>query len=146
MWEKTVELGIKGKRGQKVLRELEAALLALPEKKLCDGELVAGAWPDDEDEFQRVVAQPPTYCALGSLLRHRLPEADPQEWVRDPDEDDLGSSAEFVAEKLGLRFSLAWTIAFENDHGAPSWKETPEQRWERMLRWVRSNLRAEVSA
>lgn len=145
MWEKTVELAINGKRGQKALRELEAALLALPERKLCNGELVAGKWPEEDDEFQRVVAQPPTYCALGSLLHHRQPDVDPQQWVRDPDDEDLDTSAEFVADALDLRFSLAWTIAYENDHGGP-WGETEEQRWERMLRWVRAHIRPAVSA
>ena len=36
-WNRNAQLALKGKRGQKALRELREALMALPEKRLIEG-------------------------------------------------------------------------------------------------------------
>ena len=56
MWMANQERSIKGRKGQAALRELEAALLALPEKRLISGEL--------ENAVGEV-------CAVGALAKFK---------------------------------------------------------------------------
>lgn len=103
-----VRSAIRGKRGQSFLREMLAALDALPEKKLITEELV----------------DPSGVCAMGAVIKMRgidVSEIDAYE-------------AEAVAGKLGIATSLAREIASVNDeHYAP---ETDEQRFARVRAWV----------
>lgn len=117
-WRGAVKSAIRGKRGQALLRELIAALDAMPEKSLIDEEL--------EEDGQ--------VCALGSLGKTRgidMSKIDPIE----PNE---------VAEAFGIPLTLACEIMYENDEGA--WRETPEQRWLRMRKWAERQLLDTASA
>lgn len=112
-WRGAVTSALRGARGQAMLRELAAAMDAMPEKVLIANELEAEG----------------DYCALGVLGAKRgisLVQIDP---------DDR----EQVAEVFGIAPALAAEIVFENDecgwHG-----ETPAQRWSRMRQWVQSNI------
>lgn len=49
-----------------------------------------------------------------------------------------------VAKLLNIAPSMAAEIAFENDDDFGSGEETPEQRWERMRKWVDSNLKKDA--
>lgn len=113
-WRGAVASAIRGQRGQQLLRDLLAALDALPDKRL-----IAGALEIDGE-----------YCALGALgtARHiDLRAIDPH------DRDQVG-------EAFGVASALAAEIAFENDEGG--WlQETPEQRWLRMRAWIQERLR-----
>jgi hypothetical protein len=113
-WRGAVASAIRGQRGQQLLRDLLAALDALPDKRL-----IAGALEDNGE-----------YCALGALgtARHIDLRA------IDPDDRDQ------VAEAFDIASALAAEIAFENDEGGRL-QETPEQRWSRMRAWVAENLR-----
>lgn len=108
-----VDRAIRGKRGQTFLREMAAALDAMPVKELITDELV--------DADKRV-------CAIGSVALARGMDAssvDPQ----DPDQ---------VARRFGIARSMACEIEYENDeYGAP---ETPAERWKRMREWVDEQL------
>jgi len=109
-WRGQVASAIRGKRGQKLLRELLSALDAMPEKKLIAHELRT-----EQGEV----------CALGALGIARgidLENLDPE----DPD----GIAAAFdVAQQLVRE------IEYHND----DWRgETPETRYERMRKWVAS--------
>lgn len=143
-WEQAVKQAINGKRGQKALRELEAALLAMKNKRLIDGALCK------EGEV----------CALGAMYMHKSPnklkgwlelqEAAGFESCGTPSykdqhpyhrygEPDLSEMGTFGREELGLTYALAASIAEENDWGLAN--ETPEQRYERVLAWVRRQLK-----
>lgn len=122
-WRGAVKSAIRGKRGQAMLRELLAALDAMPEKELITDDLV------DADGC---------YCTLGALGAARgmdLASID----AEDPDS---------VAEAFGIPRALAAEIEYENDYtpcyrivGGGWVRETPAQRWVRMRAWVVKHIR-----
>ncbi len=113
IWRGAVAKATKGKRGQQLLRDLLAALDAMPSKRLIRNELL------EDGEV----------CALGALglargMDQQLTELDPDE----PEE---------IAKVFGVAPALVREIEFENDEGDWQWpQETPEQRWSRMRKWV----------
>jgi len=111
-----VERATRGKRGQKFFRDLVAALDAMPEKRLIDGEL--------EEEEGAV-------CALGALRKAKNVPLEP---LRDSDWDELGKAFDVAP-------MLAQEVMFKNDDDfAYHQEETPEQRWTRMRRWAAAQL------
>lgn len=117
LWRGAVNSAIRGRRGQAFLKEMLAAFDALPERKLIAKELV---------EVDGAV------CALGAVGKARgmnLDEIDPEDH-------------ETVAGKFNVAHVLACEVMFENDEGGCSWKETPEQRFERMRRWVVGKIKS----
>lgn len=115
---------IRGKRGQAFLREMAAALDALPVKELVAEDIVR----DSEH-----------VCALGSVALARKLDVS----TIDPEDPDT------VSATFGITSILAREIAYENDECGPSayergadgdWKrpppETPAERWTRMRKWV----------
>lgn len=117
-WRGTVASAIRGKRGQAFLTEMLAAMDALPEKKLVAWQL--------EAEGQ--------VCAIGSVGRQRgvdMTKLDPEDY-------------DTVAGTFGVATPLAQEIVWMNDEAGP-FKETPEQRFARMRKWVQSKLRATPS-
>lgn len=117
LYRATVERAIHGKRGQRFLRELAAALDAMPEKLLISGELINGEGG---------------CCAIGSVCQARGLD------VSGIDYED----AETVAKLIGVARSMAAEIAYENDEaGHPL--ESPAKRWERIRKWVDGNLAKE---
>lgn len=96
-WRGAVASAIRGKRGQAMLRELVAALDAMPEKRLAATELVT-----DEGD----------YCALGVLGRARgmdIESIDPEDH-------------EAVADAFGIAHALACEVMFKNDEAVQEWK------------------------
>src|SRR5690242_7152069 len=70
LWQANCDRSLAGKKGQAALRELEAALLALPAKRL-----IANEFDDGED-----------VCAIGAVFRYKrmsAPKADPQYEMED---------------------------------------------------------------
>lgn len=112
-WRGRVASALRGKRGQAFLRELLAALDAIPEKRL-----VKNAFESNGE-----------VCALGSVARTRGIAMPPL------DEDD---EARGTGPIFGIADPMAREIMFWNDEGA--WEETPEQRWQRMRKWVVENI------
>ena len=115
LWRGNVERAIKGKKGQEFFKELLAALDAIPTKRLIPHELVS-----DDGEC----------CALGAVALARKID------VATVDE----SEPEEVAAALGIRSMLAQEVAYMNDEYQRL--NTPEQRWERIRKWVASNIRS----
>ena len=120
-WERNSQTAVYGKPGQRKLRELEAALLALPRKRLIAGEL-----SDGED-----------VCALGCMLTAREMPVD-EVALLSPADDWEADFTEAIAARLGMTFTLAWVIQELNDESTRTM--TPERRYDEVLRWVRSNL------
>ena len=116
-WRGAVRSALRGRRGQAFLREMLAAMDALPQPRLIVGELVNEAGE---------------CCAIGSIALSRgvdVSELDPEE-------------REHVASVFGIARAMTQEIAYLNDE-AGSCKETPEERFARMRRWVESKLEGE---
>ena len=112
-WRGMVASATRGKRGQAFLRELLEALDAMPVKRLIREELRAGG----------------EVCTLGAIGERKgvnLEDIDPE------DHETLGAA-------FNIATPLVQEIEWLNDDAA-SWKETPEERWARMRRWVVQSL------
>lgn len=129
MWRGQVASAIRGRRGQKLLGDLLAALDAMPEKSLITQEL--------ETETGDGV------CALGALGKVRgidMQKIDPE----DPPQ---------VAAAFDIAEQLAQEIVYMNDEyfdfeyiGNVRVDITPEKRWEKMRAWVASKVLQVASA
>jgi len=123
-WRGAVTSAFRGKRGQEFLRDLLAALDAMPEKRLIGHSLECADG----------------VCALGALGKARgldMSGLDPE----DPDG---------VAGAFGVADPLIREIVFHNDEAfSEEWdsafrrysKATPERRWELMRAWVASKIK-----
>lgn len=114
LYRAAVRRAINGQRGQAFLRELAAALDAMPEKVLIKGELVS-----EKGEC----------CTIGAVCKSRAIDVSHIDY-EDPDT---------VARTIGVARSLAAEIAYMNDE----WEspiELPNERWSRMRKWVADNL------
>ena len=135
-WRGYVASAIRGKRGQDFLREMLAALDALPEKKLIANELRA----DDG-----------CVCAIGAVGLARGIDMS----KLDPDDYDA------VAATFGINEKLAQEIVYLNDEscwwetdetgkairdGDGFRKITPEGRFRQMRAWVVSKIQETRSA
>lgn len=122
-----VASAIRGKRGQAMLRELIAALDAMPEKRLIRQEL-------------QLDGQVCTLGALGVARGIDMNGIDPEDYER-------------VSKAFNVPQSLVREIEYENDECGqynylaprPDGKlgfrdETPEERWQRMRSWAEKQL------
>lgn len=153
-WNAMVERALAGKRGQKFLREMEAALLALPKKELCAYNF----------------AKEGRVCALGAVaVRREIEDGwafDTAMKILEAKSEQLGDEndewSDIASEKFDIARAMAQEIQEQNDSGRGSWcgpngqnyvdhskgeemfdlpPELPEERWDRMLRWVRSKIK-----
>jgi hypothetical protein len=118
IWRGAVASAMRGKRGQAFLKELLAAMDALPEKKLIAHELEAKGH----------------VCAIGSVGAARgidMSKLDPE------DRDSVGRA-------FGIAPAMAAEIVFMNDEFDWSGKESPEVRFARMREWVRRQITAPI--
>src|SRR5262245_59672680 len=126
LWQANCLRSIKGRKGQAALRELEQALLALPEKRLI------------ADELENADGQ---VCAIGALVKHKnhTPKADPE------------YEMEAVGVEMGMPEMVAWKVVCLNDHELDTRYDrdlgrcvpiTPEERYERVLQQVQKWLAA----
>lgn len=118
-WRGAVASAIKGKRGQAFLYEMLHALAALPERKLIDYDL------EREGSF----------CAIGAVGKSRGVD------MTGIDVEDRDT----IAKIFGISPALVAEIVYMNDEAV--WdKETPEQRFERMRKWIEEQLLVERAA
>lgn len=108
-WRGVVASAIRGKRGQSFLKDLAEALDDMPVKRLIAHEL------EENGEV----------CALGAVGLKRGIE------MKDIDPEDYC----VVANSFDIATPLAQEIVYHNDEWEGS-KETPEDRWVRMRKWV----------
>lgn len=116
-----VDSAFAGKRGQAFMKDLLAALDAMPEKRL-----VPYAFETEEGEV----------CALGAVARVKNVEL-PKGEMEDVNPYALG-------RKLNIAQCMVREIMFENDEAGDYYVtpgETPEHRWERMRGWVMSHIK-----
>lgn len=129
LWQANCQRSLKGKAGQAALRELETALLALPEKRLIADKLQA---PDGE------------VCALGALGRFKGVEVPISTDNNYNDDDCLErlEQEEAVIQfgvDLGVPYMVSVAIVERNDGGS-YFDDTPEGRYTAMLTWVQRQL------
>jgi hypothetical protein len=117
LWQGNCERSLRGKRGQEELRELRAALLSLPEKRLIHGVL--------ESEDGEV-------CAIAAYGKRK--GLDLSKFDLDYDSDEVGIAG-------GMPKLVAWKVVEMNDEELHK-GYTPEQRYEKMLAWIESKLEA----
>lgn len=145
LWEQALTRSVNGKKGQAALRDLRDALLALPEKKLIEGRLA-----DDQG----------CVCTVGALaLKRRVDAGEKREdvlaslvalvpWY----EDEYGSGpddewgAQEVTLEVGKEIGLSLTMAVALAGGNDDRRETPEERYERILRYVERLILPELVA
>lgn len=127
MWRGTVTRAINGKRGQAFLKEMLAAMDALPVKRLAAHELEA---PDLIPCSHWGLFETTSVCAIGAVGKARGVD------MTDLDPED----SDTVSGKLNISRALACEVVFMNDE-AGSYKETPEARFERVRAWVQSQIR-----
>lgn len=131
LWRGNVERTIKGKKGQALLRELEAALVALPEKRLISDDMARmdEAHPADSE-----------VCALGCVaLKRGLDQGKDRLTVLKEIMEQFpeGCEASELADDFDISEMLAREITYVNDEMAP---DRPEKRYEYVLSWVRSKI------
>lgn len=114
LWQANCERSLRGKHGQEELRELRAALLALPEKRL-----ILKLLEDGEGGV----------CAIGAYAKHKA--LDLSKFDVESDTDEVGIAG-------GMPALVAWKVVEMNDLQFDS--VTPEQRYEKMLAWVEALL------
>jgi hypothetical protein len=140
LWEEALWRAINGRRGQQVLRDLERALVDLPEKRLMQGGL-----SDGKD-----------VCAVGAYVAQKRVDAGEdrdavlQDMIVPVDEwgdfDGWESEEKTISkgQRAGMQLTIIVAIAGRNDD---LYDATPEERYERILGWVRERIiPAEVSA
>lgn len=113
-----VKAALRGRRGQAFLREMLAALDAMPVKRLVTEDL------ERDGEV----------CVIGSVGRARgidMSKLDP---------DDYAS----IAGCFGLAEAMVREIEYLNDEEGPR-GETDEQRFERLRAWVAMNILEDVA-
>lgn len=130
MWRGAVESAIRGKRGQRLLQELAAAMDAMPIKELIADELEADG----------------AYCALGVVGARRGVDMS----ALDPEDPEAVSAAFNIAP------ALAREVVYINDEGHESSRyvnghyeyacETPAARWIRVRKWVAAQIISKPAA
>jgi hypothetical protein len=111
-WRGVVASSIKGKRGQTFLKELVAALDAMPVKRLIAHDL------RKEGEV----------CAIGAVGAQRglkLEHLDPEDYTS-------------IASTFGIAAPLVQEIEYMNDEGV--YCKSAEERWAKMRAWTVSKL------
>jgi hypothetical protein len=161
LWQANCDRSFAGRHGQATLREVEAALLAMPSKRL----------------HQNIVAHEGEVCAVGAYLVHKratekgitreqaqreLEAECGEDWEQsDLETDELGV-------KAGMPRLVAWMLVWMNDISTEtkwvtvegpmrhdhqyydeSWRKahvvmTPEERYDAVLAFVRSKIKAAV--
>lgn len=126
-WRGVVASSIRGKRGQAILREMLAAMDAMPLKRLVADELEA---PDLVSFSHWGLIEAPGVCAIGTVGRARgvdMTKLDPEDYSS-------------VAGAFDIAEPLAQEIVWMNDESGPR-RETPEQRFVRMREWIVANIK-----
>ena len=122
-WRGQVASATRGKRGQRMFRELKAALEAMPVKRLIAGELIC------EQDVPDPAASPGDVCALGALGVARgveMASIDPEDTKQ-------------VGAAFDIAHQLAAEVEYMNDECGRR-NETRYERWQRMYNWVCSQI------
>ena len=140
LWQANCTRSRQGRKGGEGLRRLEAALLALPSRKL------------HNDVFVKTNGE---CCAIGALaVQEEIGRGSTREEAITNCATGDATKVEEIGVKLGMPRLVAWAVAVENDQyegrmvAAPELprgtcfrQETPAERYERVVGWVQQELR-----
>ncbi len=126
LYRANIDRAFAGRRGQAFLKEMLAAMDTLPDKKL-----ISSLLQEDSGEV----------CAIGAVGRARGLDMERLNHLADEDDPDLGR---FVAKKFGIAECMAREIMYWNDEARR--RETPEERFARMRKWIEEQIRKEGKA
>ncbi len=140
-WEIDLQRALTSGRGQRILRDFEAALRSMPVRRLeADDQIVH--WDEDVQEGAA--------CAVGAYAAYQRVKAG-ETW---PEAFEAlaerwgGESDYWEPERLGRSVGLARTVAghlaWLNDEQFGDLK--PRQRWRAMLGWVRETIKPEPAS
>lgn len=131
LYQANTERALKGKRGKAFLRELEAALLTLSEKRLIEGR----------------VCEEGQVCAMGALALKRKVDSGMQvkealEWLEAeaPEEGYADETGRFMEKHFGIMERLSIHAAYVNDEYGAYGRQTAEERYGKVLKWVQEEL------
>ena len=138
LFEHNVRLALVGKKGRRFLADLREALLALPEKRLIEGEFCRPKTDEATEPSDFEV------CAVGAFAWWQKVKAgtDPVaafEALPSLDEYSPFETA-WAGRDAGAPAILAWEMASANDetfHGL-----SPEERYAKLLAWIEERLAA----
>jgi hypothetical protein len=133
MWQHNVDLALRGRKGQKALRELLLALDAVPGHRLIRDYLVN---PEQGEA-----------CAVGAWLAYkRIASGQTTDWndtlralYQQYGETEGWETGDIGRRELRVTGTLAQHIAYRNDDYYRS-ATTPEQLWQATYDWVRSQI------
>ncbi len=140
LFQHRVKQALNGKRGQALLKELEATLVAMSVKRLlysgfCKaGEVCTLGALGVKREMDKGKTREEALKYLSRVVRRRGIEKQEEEY------GPSGDSIRFAAERLDMAFALAWEIIYQNDERNGGYKMTPEARYEAVLKWVREQI------
>lgn len=117
-----VASAIRGKRGQKMLRDLIAALEAMPVKELASYTLV----------------QDGECCAIGALALHRGIDVSDLQQASCYEDEYCDEAAEPLARRLDVAHQLVREVIHYNDEMLED--VTPAERHRRVLGWAKRKL------
>ena len=120
LYRANVDRALAGKRGQAFLREMLAALDALPNKRL-----ISEAMESDGE-----------VCAIASVGRYRgtdMSKLDPENY----EEWDFSVA---VGQAFNIAQPMAAEIMYINDDDCVAYGETPEHRYVRVREWVAQQI------
>lgn len=156
LWEANLSRALTGKRGQKALADLRAALMELPERRLISRALctmnaaslreeLPESPPYVRRELDELVAeQGEGVCLVGAYVWYQEVRdgAEPAAaFAKLPMLPDYGNDMHdtvVAGNRAGLTWTLAWDLAFRNDE---TWAGcTPGERWQKALDWIDSQL------
>lgn len=129
LWNNALQRHVRGPNGQSWLRQIEAALLALPNQRLIEGAICL----DGE------------VCAVGAVILHKRMTQDGMErdaaladMERQYDSDIDLCETEQAARAFGMRRTMANALATANDEDCAGLSS--ESRYEYILQWVRERM------
>lgn len=124
LYRANVDRAFAGRRGQAFLKEMLAALNAMPEKRL----------------LSEVMQSDGEVCAIGSVGRARGTDMT----ALDPENYEEWDFAGAVGHAFNIAQPMAAEIMHVNDgydHWGLTANETPEQRYARMRKWITEQIR-----
>jgi hypothetical protein len=159
-WRGAVKSAIRGRRGQAFLKEMLAALDALPQKRLIPNILQEAEWADDDETL--VPVKNGDVCAFGAVGRARGIEMPAELDLDDDDPDDMAYE---VQDIFGTSNALTREIMYVNDEcgmgrrvplpnipydkwSGFAWTylpETPVERFARVRRWVTAQINTPIA-